>query len=217
MNLIGVVNPKNVVGEALLKSFSDLPGAEAFAMTVNSFDIEDFEDLIRTKLKEDNIFIFNSKFTDELKEVDINYADRVCAELGDLFRAIKKLTNLLLREGKKGKFIFITTNPSISHSSSFPISPIYDGAVHSLVRSLAKEFKSTQLIFHGVCIEPVCEMINESELRDYQRRMKVYAMRKRPIRLEALADFIKNVALTNLGLSSGSIFYIGEGLDQLNF
>ena len=120
------------------------------------------------------------------------------------------------REDKRGKFLFITTNPSISHLSEFPISPIYDEAVHSLIRSLAKEFKSVHLAFHGICIEPIFEMLDKNELRDYRKKMKVYAMQKSPIKLEVLMAFIKNLALTDLRLASGNIFYIAEGLDQVN-
>ena len=212
MKFVCVFNHQNVVGETLVKGFSGLLDT---GLVVTTGPLSD--ELVKDKLKEDNIFIFNSKFVNELKEVDIHYSDKVCDQLNGLFRTIKKLIHVLLTEGKRGKFLFITTNPSISHASSFPISPIYDEAVHSLIRSLAKEFKSSQLVFHGICIEPVFEMLEKKEIREYQKKMKVYAMQKRPIKLEALMGFIKNVALTDLGLASGNIFYIAEGLDQVNF
>lgn len=236
MNFICLLNHENLVGETLLKGFSQLSDREVAVLINSSSDIDNsvdegissslvslcitndnFEELIRSRLSDENIFIFNSKFINEFKKVDINYADDICGELNHLFRTIKALINILLREDKSGKFLFITTNPSISHSSDFPTSPIYDEAIHSLIRSLAKEFKSVHASFHGVCIEPVFEMIDKSELREYRREMRIYAMQKSPIKLDALVSFIKNLALTDLRLASGNIFYIAEGLDQMNF
>ena len=218
VNCVGLFNYENAVGEALLKGFSPLLDTEVAVLT-NSPNIVNynFAELIKNKLKDDNTFIFNSKFVNELKEVDIHYADKICDELNHLFRTIKILINALLLADKRGKMLFITTNPSISHSSGFPISPIYDEAIHALIRSLAKEFKPAQIAFHGICVEPIFEMIDKSELRDYRKKMKVYGMQKSPIKLEALVSFIKNVASTDLRPSSGNIFYIAEGLDQMNF
>ena len=59
-------------------------------------------------------------------------------------------------------------------------------------------------------------MLDKNELRDYRKKMKVYAMQKSPIKLEVLMAFIKNLALTDLRLASGNILYIAEGLDQAN-
>lgn len=235
VNFVCLLNHKNVVGETLLKGFSNLLDTEVAVLTNHSSAADNtinerlstglvslclandsFEELIKSKLKDDNIFIFNSKFINELEEVDINYSEKICGELSHLFRTIKALINILRREDKRGKFLFITTNPSISNSSKFPISPIYDEAIHSLIRSLTKEFKSAQIAFHGICIEPICEMLDRNELRDYRKKMKVYAMQKSPIKLEVLTAFIKNLALTDLRLASGNILYIAEGLDQVN-
>lgn len=215
MNFISLLNHENVVGEALLKGFSQLLDTEVAILTNSTND--NFEEFIKSKLKDDNIFIFNSKFINELKEVDINYSDKICAQLNSLFRTIKILISAVLLRDKRGKVLFITTNPGISHSSDFPISPIYDEAIHSLIRSLAKEFKSDQIAFHGICVEPIFEMIDKAELKSYRKKMKVYGTQKSPIKLDALVSFIRNVALTDLRLSSGNIFYIAEGLDQMNF
>lgn len=213
VNFVCLFNHENVVGEALLKGFSGNLDTEVSLNIAN----DNFEEFIKSKLKDDNILIFNSKFINELKEVDIYYSDRICAQLNSLFRILKIFLKILLTQGKRGKILFITTNPSISHSSGFPVSPIYDEAVHSLVRSLAKEFKPAQVAFHGICVEPIFEMLDKNELKGYRKKMKVYGMQKSPMKLDALVSFVKNVALTDLRLSSGNIFYIAEGLDQMNF
>ncbi len=236
MNFICLQNHKNLVGDAILKEFSPLLNTEVAVLqdscseennaiapqqdpNLTSLFFEDgrFEEMVKIRLTENNIFIFNSKFINELQEVSINYSDKICDELNNLFRTIKALISVLHREDKKGKFLFITTNPGISHSCEFPISPIYDEAVHSLIRSLAKEFKSVQISFHGICIEPIFEMVDKSELRNYRRKMKVYAMQKSPIKLAVLVSLIKNLALIDFRLTSGNILYVAEGLDQVNF
>jgi len=236
MNFVCVQNYKNLVGSAILRGFSQLPNIEIAVLenassgkgkSTNdekhsgviflSMEDDGFEESVKKKLTENNVFIFNSKFINELEEIDVNYSDRVCDELNNLFRVLKKLIGLLYREDKKGKFLFITTNPGISHSSDFPTSPIYDEAIHALIRSLAKEFKSAQIAFHGLCIEAIFEMVDKSELRDYRTKMKVYATQKSPIKSDVLIAFIKNLVLTDFRLTSGNILYVAEGLDQVNF
>lgn len=214
-NFVGLFNHENAVGEALFRGFSRLLETEAAVLT--DVTAENFENLIKSKLKDDNVFIFNSQFMDELKGVDLDYSDKICLELNHLFRTLQTLIKALLVKDKRGKFLFITTNPSVSHCLDFPISPIHDEAIHSLIRSLAKEFKSAQIAFHGICVEPIFEMVDKIELQSYRKKMKVYGLQKSPIKLDALVSFVKNVALTDFRPSSGHIFYIAEGLDQMNF
>jgi hypothetical protein len=211
VNFVGLINHENMVGETLLKSFSGLSNTEVAVLTNANLG-----ELIKEKLQDDNFFIFNSRFINELEEVDINYTEKVCSELNNIFRVIKGLIHNLHKADKRAKFLFITTNPGISHLVSFPVSPIYDEAIHSLVHSLAKEFRPSQFAFHGICIEPISEMLDKDELRNYRRKMKVHGMQKNPIRLDALTSFIKNLAFTDFRLASGNIFYIAEGMDQVN-
>lgn len=209
MNFICLHSQNNLVEQAIAQEFSKFEDTD-FMMLKDSC-------LLEKHLTENNIFIFNSNFFNELQDVNINYADRICEELCQLFQRIKMVIGLLQRADKTGKFIFITTNSGISHATAFPISPIYDEAIHSLVRSLAKEFKSAQIAFHGICLEPVFEMIDQCELRDYRKKMKVYAMQKSPLRMAALISLIKNLVVADFRLTSGNILYIAEGLDQVNF
>ncbi len=209
MNFVCLHSQNNLVEQAIAQEFSKFEDTDFMMLEDNC--------LLEKHLTENNIFIFNSRFVNELQDVNVNYADRICEELGQLFQRIKMIVGLLQRADKTGKFIFITTNPGISHATAFPISPIYDEAVHSLVRSLAKEFKSAQIAFHGICLEPIFEMIDKSELRDYRKKMKVYAMQKSPLKMAALICLIKNLAVADFRLTSGNILYISEGLDQGNF
>ena len=236
MNLVCLNSYKNLLGQAILKEFlslgdtkviifqesypeknheiSDSQVVDALKLSITD---EGFEAFIKDSLSENNIFIFNSNFIDEMKQVGLSYSQAICDQLNELFKSIKLIISILNREGKSGKFLFITTNPGISHSCNFPTSPIYDEALHALIRSLAKEFKSSQIAFHGICTESIFEMVDKSELRDYRRKMKVYAMQKSPVKLAVLVALIKNLALTDFRLTSGNILYVAEGLDQVNF
>ena len=209
MNFICLHSQNNLVEQAIAQEFSSFHDTN-FLMLKDICSLDEH-------LTENNIFIFNSRFVNELQDINVNYADKICEELGRLFKIIKMMIGSLQRADKTGKFIFITTNPGISHATAFPISPIYDEAIHSLVRSLAKEFKSAQIAFHGICLEPVFEMIDQCELRDYRKKMKVYAMQKSPLRMAALISLIKSLVVADFRLTSGNILYIAEGLDQVNF
>lgn len=209
MNFICLHSQNNLVEQAIAQEFSNFHDTN-FLMLNDICSLDEH-------LTENNIFIFNSRFVNELQDINVNYADKICEELGRLFKIIKMMIGSLQRADKTGKFIFITTNPGISHATAFPISPIYDEAIHSLVRSLAKEFKSAQIAFHGICLEPVFEMIDQCELRDYRKKMKVYAMQKSPLRMAALISLIKSLVVADFRLTSGNILYIAEGLDQVNF
>jgi hypothetical protein len=209
MNFICLHSQNNLVEQAIAQEFSNFHDTN-FLMLKDICSLDEH-------LTENNIFIFNSRFVNELQDINVNYADKICEELGRLFKIIKMMIGSLQRADKTGKFIFITTNPGISHATAFPISPIYDEAIHSLVRSLAKEFKSAQIAFHGICLEPVFEMIDQCELRDYRKKMKVYAMQKSPLRMAALISLIKSLVVADFRLTSGNILYIAEGLDQVNF
>lgn len=234
MNLVCILNHENIIGKALLDKFLQVPNTDILIIKrpfpdkidndINYPELPsifendcNFECIIRERLKANNVFIFNSRLINEMDEVNINYADRIYADLNILFRSTKKLCSILVKEGKGGKFLFITINPSISHMSKFPISPIYDEAVHSLIRSLTKELKPFDLVFNGVCIEPIWELLNDDERKYYRKKMKLYAAKKNPIKLNELADFIKSITLADLSLTSGNIFYIAEGADQANF
>lgn len=236
MHLVCLSRYNNLVGQEILREFlsvddtqlavfqesSDLENEKVFeAVTFDALKLPTtdagFESLIKERLTDENVFIFNSCFAEEMKLLDTGYSQTICDQLNNLFRIIKIITSLLHREGRRGKFLFITTNPGISHCCNFPTSPIYDESVHSLVRTLAKEFRSQNISFHGICTEAVFEMVSKDELRDYRRKMKVYGVQKSPVKLSELTALVKNIALTDFRLASGNILYVGEGLDQGNY
>lgn len=236
MNLVCLSNHDNLVGQAILREFSaventrlailqepfcaanekvpELLTSDALKLPING---PGFESLIKDRLTTENVFIFNSRFTEEMKCLDIIYSQAICDQFHNLFRIIKIIIGLLHRESQRGKFIFVTTNPGITHGCNFPTSPVYDEGVHSLVRTLAKEFKSQNISFHGICAEAVFEMVAKDELRDYRKKMKVYGAQKSPVKLSELTALVKNIALTDFRLASGNILYVGEGLDQGNY
>jgi hypothetical protein len=215
-NFIGLFNKKNMLGEELFKALSLMEETTMIATASNAID-PDFREKIKISQNDNGVFVFNSSFINELDEISLEYSERICAELSTLFKTIKELSIIFMQAGAKAKFIFITTNPSISSMSRFPISPIYDEAAHSLIRSLAKELKPFNLSFFGICTEPIFEFISKEELRNYRKSMKIYALKKIPVKIKEFVSLIKNIALTDFSLASGNVFYIGEGLDPMNF
>lgn len=215
-NFIGLFNRENILGEKIYKTLSELSETTVVTSISNTIDAS-FREKIKMSQGDNGVFIFNSNFTNELNEIGFEYSEKICAELGSLFKTLKELCLFSIQTGIKTKFIFITTNPSVSSMSKFPVSPIYDEAIHSLIRSLAKELKPFGLSFLGICTEPIFELISKEELRNYRKGMRIYAFKKSPIKLNEFASLIKNLVLNDFSLTSGNIFYIGEGLDPMNF
>lgn len=231
MSFVVLFNPNNAVGEEILKIFrgdknslfalippwlgkentSSLALTEMEDVPADTYN-DNFEETIRSELQENNIFIFNSEFIDECKAMSKGYADKLSLKLKFIFKIVKSLCKLLIGKNKGGKFFFITVNPGVSNILDFPTAPIYDEAIHSFLRSLAKEFNPFNLIFNGLCVEPVLELMDKSELRTYRNKMKIYAMKKDPIKAQELAAFIKNISINNLSLSSGNIYCLGQGM-----
>lgn len=215
-NFVGLFNSNNLLGEKILEDLSkegetDVTSSPSLIMDPS------FRKRMSLDPQGNNIFIFNSGFLNEPKIIDIEYSERISIELGNLFDTLKELINLSIQSGICSKFLFITTNPSISHMSSFPISPICDEAIHSLLRSLAKELKPFNLSFYGICTEPIFELVDRAEMKTYRKSMKIYALKKSPIKIQKLISLIRKVAFFDFTLISGNVLYVGAGLDQMNF
>jgi hypothetical protein len=147
----------------------------------------------------------------------VPYNQTIQAHFTTLFYILQQLSRECIQKNIKAKFVFLTVNPSIRHVSMFPTAPIRDEGIHAFVKSLAKELKPFNLSFYGVCTEPIFEFLEKEEIRNYRKNMKVYALKKSPIKLQELFSFIKEIAFNDLTLASGNILYVGEGLDPANF
>ncbi len=198
----------NFLGDALVASMGDLgdvlllPAAEFTVGSPSWFH----------RLQAHNTFVYNSEFMNEMDCDLIEYAHAVGMKLSGLFSEIQSLCKVLIAENKTANFFFLTTNPSVRNVLNYPIAPLYDESVHALVKSLAKEMNPFNLHFYGVNMEPLAELLSPADIRAYRRLMKGYAARKTPLRGQDVADYIKNLSLTERGLCSGSIFSIGVGM-----
>ena len=202
-NFIFIHNTNNLLGEKLISSFKDNP--------LNSIVINEYKN-IKSKLQEDNIFIFNTDFTNELKNLTEDYADQLCNKLENIFKMLQSITNELIYAEKKGKFLFITTNPKTLNLVDAPCAPIYDEAIFSLVKSLTKELNSFNLRFNAITLDSIFEEMDKTSLRNYAKKMKPIASRKTPTKLDALINQIHEIVFSNSNLLSGTIYNIGEGM-----
>ena len=185
-----VYNIDNLLGEKLIVSFS--------AKKLDSKSLKIFDD--------ENVFIFNTKFSNEIDLLDEKYASELCHEFQEIFKLTKAICSKLLEDGKKGKFVFLTVNSSLANVSNFPAAPIRDEAIHSFVKSLAKEMSSFGIIFNVLCIDPIFEMFDINELKLYRKNMKSFSSQKSPMKLEDVVELIKHIISSDSTLLSGMVY-----------
>ncbi|MDR0675603.1 MAG: hypothetical protein LBF97_00990 [Elusimicrobiota bacterium] len=163
-------------------------------------------------LKDDNIFIFNTDFSDEYKEFGENYIDKVVLKLNEIFEITKNLCVKLIENRQKASFYFFTVNPTIYKAIDFPVAPIFDEAIHSFIKSMAKEMTSFDIYFYGICLDPIFEMLNIEQIKSYRKIMSIYSLRKAPTKINDLLNTIQIFFKNRTKLFSGNIYNIGDGM-----
>jgi len=203
MSLVFIKNNENIVGERLIDFFSkDKTNTLLFKKT---FQLEN----IKSELQDENIFIFNSKFLNEIELLNEDYASEICENLNEIFRLTKYICQALIESGKKGKFVFITVNSSIQNILDINTSPITDEAIHSFVKSIAKEMSPFNIVFNAVCINPIAEMLAPEQIRSYRKKMNIFGPKKLPLKLEELIESINYITTNKSMLFSGQIYFLG--------
>jgi short-subunit dehydrogenase involved in D-alanine esterification of teichoic acids len=202
MRAIFLYNSKNLLGESLIEFFLK----DESNVVETTFD--DFKD----KMQDENVFIFNTSFLNEIDLINENYANEIIENLDKIFELTNLICKCLIETGKKGKFVFITTNPSLGNIIDFPTAPINDEAIHSFVKSLTKEMTPFNIIVNAVCVEPILEMLDKDELKIYRRKMKFYGVKKAPMKISEFLDAMQYVLANESHLFSGKIYYLGEGM-----
>ncbi len=227
MRLVFIQNWQNELGKSLINNFlrnsqNKIILADENKKVYNDFgdekNIEILQDLDSVKNffqdQDENIFIFNTKFINELENADENYISELNFELQRTFETVKILCKNLLDANRKGKFIFLTVNPTLNLAIDFPIAPIHDEAIHSFIKTLAKEMSALDFTFNAICLEPIFEMLTRDQIKSYRRKMQIYATRKNPVSFDELFNFIEYVSLSTTNILSGAIFYIGSGMSE---
>ena len=169
-------------------------------------------DDLKFYIQDENIFLFNTKFLNEIDFLNENYAASLCENLNEIFDFTNNICKFLIETGKKGKFVFITVNPTLGNIFDFPIAPINDEAIHSFVKSLVKEITPFNILVNAVCIDPIFEMLDKEQLRNYRKKMRIYSIQKSPTRIQEILDSIRYILANDSHLFSGKIYYLGEGM-----
>ncbi len=203
---VGILNGENQLGQALKACLSS--GQQTHFFNLSEFSPES----LAPRLTDSNWFVFNSDFLNEKEQIHPQYADQVIQKLGAVFKLMKGLTALLIKENKTAKFVFITVNTEVIHLIDFPVAPIYDEAIHSFSKSLAHELSPFGLDVYSVCTEPILEILNKDEIRSYRKKMKIFSTQKSPIKAEQVAEFVYQLLNASMGMLSGSTLCIGQGM-----
>jgi NAD(P)-dependent dehydrogenase (short-subunit alcohol dehydrogenase family) len=203
MSFVFLKNTDNLLGKKLVDFFSQ--------DEKNAVLISEGNDL-KLKLQDENVFVFNTQFLNESALLTEDYGAKLSDNLNKIFEMTNTICKALIESGKKGKIIFVTVNPSLGNTIDFPTAPINDEAIHSFVKTLAKELTPFGIIVNAICLDPVFEMLDKSILKIFRRKMRVYAIQKSPTKLVEILDAFKYVLANDSHLFSGKIYYLGEGM-----
>lgn len=159
-----------------------------------------------------DIFLILSDFKDEMTVDLMQYADDICAEILASTKEIKEIAKYYIQENRKAKFFYVGINSGVRNALNVPISPIKDEAIFSLFKTLDKELSSFGLNFYGIAVESIDEILDLKIKRDYRKDMKVFSTRKSPIKLHALIELIKAIAVHDNSMLSGGLLSCGSGV-----
>lgn len=213
MRSVFLYNTNNFVGESLVGFFSN--NDQNTVLIADKFSAEK----LQKNIQDENIFILNSQFFDEKNLLDLepNYSTILCNSLNKIFESTQNIVKLLTSSNKPGKLIFITVTPSLNNifdaDSTFPTAPIHDEAIHSFVKSLSKEISPFNITTTAISLEPIFEMLDKETLKTYRKKMKVYAIKKSPMKINELMTAVEYIASNNSHLFSGKVHYLGEGME----
>ena len=194
--MIFLINHNNFLGQKIEEKF------QAKNIAGKSFKEE--------YLEEENTFIFNSILNDEIvNEINI---ENILFQLDKTFTQVQQIIKILLKNQKKAKFIFITTNSKLNNIVNFHYAPIYEESIYAFVKSLTKEFNPFKLSFNALALEPIAEMIEKDDKKNYRRKMKNIALRKTPTKIEDFLVLLDEIIHSKSKLLSGTVLSVGEGL-----
>ena len=169
---------------------------------------------VQTELAEENAFIFLPSLKDE-SNIDESYGPIIQRRLFTVYKVTKTLSRMLLDQEVSARFLYLTTAPGLYGLIDYPFCPIYDLAIHSLVKSLGKELTAMGLRFSCLCTEPLMSILDKKEIRAYRNKMRVIAAKKTPIKNSEIMALIHHFAFKQNHMLSGNIISAGAGTEIL--
>ena len=217
MNLFFLQDANNFLRIEIIKYFSNdnrvfllENGGEKFDKNVtilkNIENVVDFFD-------KENIFLFGLKFLNEYDIDDISYIDNIIFDLTQKYQFLQFISKNLIERSFKGAFYFFTFHSINLNTSKLPIKPIHDSAIEIFVKTVSKELTTFNIYSYCLRLESIFETMNFQEIRDFRKKMNIFAFRKTPTKILDILSFLNVLFHNNFKLLSGSIINVGDGMD----
>lgn len=208
MATVFLINTGTSLIEELLPALNRLQDVAVHPVVLSGFGIEyelDFH-------QQNNVFLIPTPLFNELTEFNMGYTALLLEYLSNLAGWIQKMVRVLVQQKKPGTFIFFTTNPNVQSFLDYPISPILDESIHSLIKTLAKELHSLHFHFYGLCLEPLhCLVTDALQIRSYRKKMAAHSISKLPLKMDEVCTLVQAICNGQLPLVSGSVLPVGYG------
>ena len=95
-----------------------------------------------------------------------------------------------------------------------PEAPIANHARAAALKSMAKEYGRMGLVFNTIVCQPPREMLDGPVWRTRRKRLKVYALRYRPVGIGSYVRFILSL-LDGESAANGSVLCLGNGVMEM--
>ena len=147
-------------------------------------------------------------------------ADEVDAFAGELYRQTmafladcRAAVQAMMPAGQ-GRVLALCIDDVAARILGLPQTPIANQARAAALKSLAKEYGRMGLGFNTVVCQPPREMVRESAWRANRERLKVYALRYRPIGIRGYVRFLLSM-LEGDTPANGGVFCLGNGVMEM--
>lgn len=114
----------------------------------------------------------------------------------------------------QGRLLALCIDDVAAGVLGLPRTPIANQARAAVLKSLAKEYGRMGLGFNTVVCQPPREMVRESAWRTNRERLKVYALRYRPIGIRAYVRFLLSM-LEGETPANGGVLCLGNGVMEM--
>ena len=114
----------------------------------------------------------------------------------------------------KGQLLALCIDDAAARILGLPQTPVANQARAAALKSMAKEYGRMGLGFNTVVCQPPREMAEASAWRARRERLKVYALRYRPIGIDAYVRFLLSM-LDGDTPANGGVLCLGNGVMEM--
>ena len=121
---------------------------------------------------------------------------------------------LAMMSAERGYLLALCIDDAAARIVGLPESPIANQSRAAALKSMAREYGRMGLGFNTIVCQPPREMLDGHAWRARRERLKVYALRYRPVGIDSYVRFILSL-LEGDAPANGSVLCLGNGVTEM--